>query len=391
MTSIINYTMLFLICIFFPQLTNAVDKTEPAQTNVSLLNETRHSLVLAANYLLESQLPNGSWKDDPAITGLVLYSFLLSPSYNPDKKSDKALRKGFSYLEGFVRDDGGIYREGYRNYTTSVCLLAFTESKLPRYQATINKAKDFLIHFQLDESDNITRDSPFYGGIGYGGDERPDLSNTSLALEAIKAAEDYEKRFAALIPEDPQQMEKEEKELGLHWKKALVFLARCQNVKSVNDLPHAQDDGGFMYETGTYKEDRSHSYGSMTYAGVKSLLYARLDREDIRLKQAVKWINNHYTLDENPGFGTTSLYFYYMTFARCLDALGEPYITDKAGVKHNWRKDLLQKLVSLQQEEGFWINADGRYWENIKDLATAYSVIGIKIALKDIMNSPREK
>jgi squalene-hopene/tetraprenyl-beta-curcumene cyclase len=354
--------------------------------NISLLKETKHSLTLAHEFLLNSQLENGSWKNEPAITALVLYSFMLRPRYNPDDRSEQALRKGFAYLETFVKPDGGIYRNEYKSYTTAVCLLAFTESNLEKYKPVINNAKRFLIQFQVDETDGISRDHKFYGGIGYGGDDRPDLSNTQLALDAIKAAEDYEARYRQIIPGNTNQVEIEEKELGLHWRKALVFLARCQNVKTVNDMPYAEDDGGFIYETGHYKPERSHSYGSMTYAGVKSLVYARVDKDDIRVKRAVSWIRSHYTLEENPGFGTAALYYYYMTFAKCLDALGEEVIVDDKGIKHYWREDLIKKLISLQHEEGYWVNPDARYWQNIKDLVTAYSIIGMKFALRGMLS-----
>lgn len=355
--------------------------------NISLLKEAKHSLTLAHEFLLKSQLENGSWKNEPAITALVLYAFMLRPRYNPDDRSEQALRKGFAYLETFVKPDGGIYRNEYKSYTTAVCLLAFTESNLEKYKPVINNAKGFLIQFQVDETDGISRDHKFYGGIGYGGDDRPDLSNTQLALEAIKAAEDYEARYRQIIPGNTNQVEIEEKELGLHWRKALVFLARCQNVKTVNDMPYAEDDGGFIYETGHYKPERSHSYGSMTYAGVKSLVYARVDRDDIRVTRAVSWIRSHYTLEENPGFGTAALYYYYMTFAKCLDALGEEVIVDDKGKKHYWREDVIKKLISLQHEEGYWVNPDARYWQNIKDLVTAYSIIGMKFALKGMLAS----
>lgn len=354
--------------------------------NISLLKEAKHSLTLAHEFLLKSQLENGSWKNEPAITALVLYAFMLRPRYNPDDRSEQALRKGFAYLETFVKPDGGIYRNEYKSYTTAVCLLAFTESNLEKYKPVINNAKGFLIQFQVDETDGISRDHKFYGGIGYGGDDRPDLSNTQLALEAIKAAEDYEARYRQIIPGNTNQVEIEEKELGLHWRKALVFLARCQNVKTVNDMPYAEDDGGFIYETGHYKPERSHSYGSMTYAGVKSLVYARVDRDDIRVTRAVSWIRSHYTLEENPGFGTAALYYYYMTFAKCLDALGEEVIVDDKGTKHYWREDVIKKLISLQHEEGYWVNPDARYWQNIKDLVTAYSIIGMKFALKGMLS-----
>jgi squalene-hopene/tetraprenyl-beta-curcumene cyclase len=181
------------------------------------------------------------------------------------------------------------------------------------------------------------------------------------------------------------QVSEEETGPGPHWRKALVFLARTQNIKSVNDMPYAANDGGFIYETGHYKEERSRSYGSMTYAGLKSLLLARVDKEDIRVKKAFSWICSHYTLDENPGFGTTSLYYYYMTASKCLAALGEEVIVDPNGVGYPWREELLKKIISLQHEDGYWVNSDGRYWENIKDLATAYAVIGMKFSLKDTL------
>lgn len=361
---------------------------DPMPFDLSLINETRHSLQTAFQYLTREQQPNGSWKNDPAITALVLYAFLLTPAYNPGSETEQALKRGFTYLETFVKPDGGIYRKEYRNYTTAVCLLAFTEARQPHYNGIVTDAKNFLIKFQLDETEGITPDHKYYGGIGYGGDDRPDLSNLHLALDAIKAAEDYEARYIKLLPENKDQIEREEKELGLHWRKALVFLARTQNIKAVNDMPYAVDDGGFIYETGHYKKERSHSYGSMTYAGVKSLLYARVGKDDIRVKRALAWIFNHYTLEENPGFGTSSLYYYYMTAAKCLATLGEDELVDGKGVRHHWRKEFIHKLISLQHEDGYWVNTNGRFWENIKVLTTAYAVTAMKYSLQKPTHTP---
>ena len=353
--------------------------------DLSLVYETRHSLETAFDYLIGAQDPNGCWKKDPAITSLVLYSFLLQPVYNPDQKSDKAINKGLEYLAKYVKPDGGIYGRQYKNYTTAVCLLAFTEARQPKYNTIIENAKKFLIKFQLDESEDVGKENPFYGGIGYGGDERPDLSNTQLALDAIRAAEMYTPSDTGILGNSTPQTGEKGTELGPHWRKALVFLARTQNIKSVNDMPYATDDGGFIYETGHYKEERSHSYGSMTYAGLKSLLFARVDKEDIRVKKAIAWIRSNYTLEENPGFGKTSLYYYYMTATKCLSTLGQEVIVDSNGVRHAWRDEFIKKLISLQHEDGYWMNPDGRYWENIKDLTTAYAVIGMKFALKDTL------
>ncbi len=352
---------------------------EPApktRLNLSLLNESRHSMETAFKYFASSQLQDGSWKNDPAITALVLYSFMLEPQYNPDAKTAEVIKKGYAFLEKNVRPNGGVYLHEvkYRNYSTAVCLLAFTASGNPEYKSIIDNAKKYLIKLQLDEGEDFATDLAFYGGIGYGGDTRPDLSNLHLALEGIKAAEELELK-------GPDGKTKPKEQMGEHWRKALVFLARTQNLTEVNKMDYAKNDGGFIYETGHYKPERSISYGSMTYAGLKSLLYAGVDKNDIRVKKAYAWICDNYTVQENPHFGKTSQYYYYMTATKCLTAFGGDTLVDSKGKTHYWREDFIKKIISLQLEEGYWVNPNGRYQENIKDLATAYSVIAIKYAI----------
>ena len=383
----LNVYCFILLSLIFVSIVNGKVvpiKTQPNNMeshNLSLAKEAEHSLKIASSFLLNKQLPNGSWKDHPAITALALYSFMMLPSSINNNKAEQAIQKGLNYLESFVQKDGGIYRKEYRNYVTAVCLLAFIETNELKYQSIILNAKQFLITYQLDEDENISEDHPYYGGIGYGGDDRPDLSNTQLALEAIHAAENYEMRLKKIVPKTVSQVEADEKEYGLHWKKALVFLSRCQNVKAVNKMTYASDDGGFIYETGTYKKERSHSYGSMTYAGVKSLVYANIDKSDVRMQKAIQWIRNNYTLENNPGFDDTSLYYYYMTFSKCMSVLGEDQLIDSKGIKHNWREDIIKKLMEIQKGDGYWVNTNGRFWENIPELTTSYAVIALNFAL----------
>ena len=61
----------------------------------------------------------------------------------------------------------------------------------------------------------------------------------------------------------------------------------------------------------------------MTYAGLKSMIYAGLTPDDPRVKAALDWLKTNYTLDSNPGLGEAGLYYYYDTFARALDAMGQ--------------------------------------------------------------------
>src|SRR5581483_10112438 len=109
--------------------------------------------------------------------------------------------------------------------------------------------------------------------------------------------------------------------------------SRCQNLKGeFNDQPWAGkvNDGGFVYtaanggQTFAGKADDGglRSYASMTYAGLKSMIYAGLNADDPRVKAASQYIRKHYTLDENPGLGQMGLYYYYHTFAKALAMLG---------------------------------------------------------------------
>ena len=46
----------------------------------------------------------------------------------------------------------------------------------------------------------------------------------------------------------------------------------------------------------------------MTYAGLKSFLYAGVGKDDPRVKAAIEWVRKHYTLDENPNMGANGLW-----------------------------------------------------------------------------------
>ena len=45
----------------------------------------------------------------------------------------------------------------------------------------------------------------------------------------------------------------------------------------------------------------------MTYTGLKSFLYAGVNKDDPRVKAAVSWVRAHYTFEENPGMGQAGL------------------------------------------------------------------------------------
>jgi squalene-hopene/tetraprenyl-beta-curcumene cyclase len=324
----------------------------------------------AIQFLLsKGQATDGSYTKDagPGVTAVVTAGILR----HGRSADDPAVAKSLKYLEGFVQPDGGVYgKEGsYKNYETSLALMCFVEANHDgRYNKLIKNADKFLKEIQWDEKLGQDKSSPSYGGAGYGRNKRPDLSNTSFFLDALKASGNG--------PDDEAV------------KKALIFVSRCQNFESEhNTLPYPtkNPDGGFYYTAASGGMSQApsmpngglRSYGSMTYAGLKSMIYAGVGPDDPRVKAAIKWLQSHYDLTTNPEMGRSGLYYYYHTFAKALDALGKPEFVDEKGVKHDWRSDLLGELVRRQKADGSWVNEDNRWMEGDPNLVTGYVLLSL--------------
>jgi squalene-hopene/tetraprenyl-beta-curcumene cyclase len=149
----------------------------------------------------------------------------------------------------------------------------------------------------------------------------------------------------------------------------------------------AKDQGGFVYAPGVSKAGESksaggkislRSYGSMSYAGLLSYIYADVKRDDPRVNAVVGWLRNHYTLDENPGMGADGLYYYYFMMSKALFAYGAPELEMSDGHRVDWRKDLALKLINLQKPDGSWSNESGRWMEKDPTLVTCYAVLALE-------------
>ncbi|MGI8982648.1 MAG: prenyltransferase/squalene oxidase repeat-containing protein [Pirellulaceae bacterium] len=325
---------------------------------------------------VKGQSADGSYTaaNGPGITGLVVASILRN-GRSPD---DPAVSKSLKYLEGFVQPDGGIYSKEsfHKNYETCICILAFTEAnKDGRYDKTLKQADGYIKGIQWDESEQKAKDDVFYGGAGYGKSARPDLSNTSFLIDALRATGNDENSEAI--------------------KRALIFVSRCQNLETEhNTTPFAakNPDGGFYYTpAGTANNSQAgidektgglRSYASMTYAGLKSMIYAGVKPSDPRVKAALTWLQKHYSLKENPGMGQSGLFYYYNTFAKALAASGHDEFVDEQGVKHDWRKELIAELASRQRDDGSWVNDEKRWMEGDANIVTAYALLALSYCQK---------
>jgi len=327
-----------------------------AQMSVETRKALEASLEKGLAYLRTQHKPNGSWEMHEGITGLALIGFFKSPNVSARDEAD--LEKGLKFLTTLVKPDGSIVSNDMPAANTALAIMAMQASGKAAYKPYIKKGQDYLVKLQFDEKTGVSRNDPKYGGIGYDDETRADLSNLHHVLEALKETE---------LPADSPV-----------WDKAIQFLQRTQNRAESNDQSWAAKDGGFVYMPGMSFAGGTQSYGSMSYAGLLSYSYSNLKKGDPRVEAAYKWISDHYTVDENPGLGKVTLYYYYMVFAKGLRAYGEPIITDAKGQKHNWREDLGKKLIALQYPEGYWVNADEPdHWQDNKVLVTAFTAIAI--------------
>jgi squalene-hopene/tetraprenyl-beta-curcumene cyclase len=328
------------------------------------------AIAKASAYLMQQgQADDGSFSSHagPAITALCATALVKSgtPADAP------AVLKALAYLLSFKRPDGGIHPEKslVANYETAIAMMALAACNTNgKYAAEIKAAEAFVKGLQWDGGEGPGPEDPAYGGAGYGKKNRPDLSNTSFLIEALRSVG---------TPENDPAIQR-----------ALVFVSRTQNLEGPNNtlpFPAKNPDGGFYYtpaaggesQAGTTPSGGLRSYGSMTYAGLKSMIFAGLGKDDPRVKAAVAWLGKNYGFEQNPGMGEAGLFYYFHTAARALDVFGEETFTDDKGVKHAWRSELADAVIERQQADGSWVNTTPRWMEGDPNLVTAYALLAL--------------
>lgn len=350
-------------------------------------------------WLLARQTETGSWSNPhfPALTALPLWA--LARSGDSAEPVRDAMRRAVDFIVSCAHRDGphkgAIYREvqdrrggGLMNYNTALCMTALHATGNRSLAPVILAARSFLAKSQfLGQGD-------FAGGMGYDpptGRPYTDLSNSYLAFEAMRLTQDIED----LRPHGSASAD-------LDWSAALRFIQRCHNDPDYNEMPwtssHPDEQGGFAYHpqqtrAGTHTGDdgivRFRSMPGMTYAGLLSYIYAGLDRDDPRVLATVRWVARNWSLDvssRDPENRDTpaaqeGLFFMYNCMARGLSAFGQDCLRRPDGDCIRWRELLADRLVSLQNADGSWVNANGRYWESDAVLVTAYALHALQSIL----------
>lgn len=367
---------------------NAAESRAPRITvvgreDISLRNEVDRAIARGLAWLEKNQDAKGFWStgDHPAVTALALVALKGRPGANPASTDPDFVKNGYSFILGCARPDGSICLKELPTYNTALSMLALLAANRGEYKSTIMRARQFLIGLQTDFGEPGKIDDVYDGGIGYGTRyKHSDMSNTLMALEALY----YSKRLA--------QDEKLAGAKDLNWAAAIQFIQNCQNLPASNKQAWVSDDpkdkGGFVYFPGQSMAGETNlpsgrvalrSYGSISYAGLLSYIYADLRQDDPRVKGVFDWLRNNFTLEENPGMGPQGLFFYFHTMTKALNLAGVDLLETKDGTKVHWRKELALKLLNLQKADGSWANDNGRWWEKDAALVTSYAIISLEM------------
>ena len=321
------------------------------------------------SFLLSKQADDGHWSDPqmPALTALPLWALSTADLKLSTLNFKPAITKAVEFVLKTQREDGGFYvpkpgrgGSGLGNYNTSVCLSALFDSGFAP-KAALLKARTYIASSQLEGDDTMA------GGFGYDKVMRrryADLSNTSYAMSAMA-------KTASL-----EEFRTDGKRADIDWDRALAFVENLMET----DGP---DKGGAAYNertpqagTSTNAQGRVHlrAYGSMTYAAVLSMCSAKLDRGDPRVRQSLEYLTKYWSVDENPGMGSQGLYYFYDIMARALSAA---QVKEVGG--HDWKKELSEKVVSLQKPDGSWFNDNNRFWEADPVLCTSFAMLVLEL------------
>lgn len=278
-------------------------------------------------FLEKRQRPNGSWgeimvNEQGGVTALCTLALLNSGR----TAEDESVKKALDYLEKST--------EPNRIYSVAVSLLMFAQANPRKYALQIKQRANWI------ESRQLRTDGKQKGGWRYTSEDvSADNSATQFAILALHEAE----RAGVKVSEQT-------------WQLALNYWTQ-PGMQAVN--------GAYGYQT-----DHSELRGSMTCAGIASLIILR-DRlqagsakvvdgnlqccgnepEQSSLDKAIDWMGQHFSVERNPNDSQWWLYYLY-ALERVGRLSGQRFFASRkpGGTVelHDWYREGCQVLVKVQ-------------------------------------------
>ncbi|MEM2914192.1 MAG: prenyltransferase/squalene oxidase repeat-containing protein, partial [Candidatus Bathyarchaeia archaeon] len=336
--------------------------TEPA---LDLSDKQCPSISDGLHWLRREQNLDGSWtysgritEENVGLTSIAVLSFL---NWGLDE-TDFNVLQAINWILEQQKIDGSITTGTYEVYDTSLAILALVATRKSKYYSNITSATNFLISIQNDEDTGYSQLSKYYGGWPYwkGMSDWADLSNSQFVMLALWYAEQFNPTDT-IVPAEV-------------WNKAEIFVTRCQNRKESNPDYSFYNDGGFIYQPSSTIWAGGQSYASMTAAGLWGLFTCGVNKEDGRIRDAWKWLENNYHIDQNYPMGNLFLYYYLYGLSKACLLWG---VNSIAG--HDWYQEMTEFLINNQQSDGRWAGTNPTEEPDV--VATCWALLALESKL----------
>lgn len=349
-----------------------------AGETASRLNEQVQGAIGSGRAWLErhQNAATGSWGNpaQPALTAMALLAITGDAGGQATAAQSVIVRKAYAFIRSQAKPDGGIYGKGLVAYNTALCLSCLILDDDEQSRTLVPGAERFL----QSHRSGLDGGAEGNGADGGGAGGRGSIAITLAALKELEAASTSPQTQAG-------------KTAGLDWNAAIKFLENQQKPrpategKTPGEVPTRENDALDTDGKGLNTQDSApgrrialrHS-GIMTYDSLLSLVYAPLGGDDVRLDAFLDWLQENYTIEENPGLGAQGLFYYYHSIAKVLTIRKVDRLKLKDGTEIDWRGDLTKKILAAQRKDGSWVNTNGRWWENDPVLVSSYALLTLK-------------
>jgi Domain of unknown function (DUF4159) len=310
---------------------------EPAPAAGVTREDVEQSIKIGVNFLLKAQRDNGSWGSSTGESALVTLA-LLTAGESPD--SDP-MRRAIGYL------GNATVNPSQATYTVALVTMVLAAADPEKHRDEIARYAEWL------ELAQTTSGAWTYNTSGRRAGGGGDNSNTQYALLGLNAAS--EAGFAVRSET---------------WLRARRYWEQAQNF-----------DGSWGYTS------RSGSTGSMTCAGISSLIITGLKRVQGReqlvgnriegcgeegvspsLQRGIDWMATHFDVVHNINAGGSWHYYYLYGLERVGRLSGRRFFGN-----NDWYREGAAHLVQTQDRlQGFWI---GQANEQNPLLTTSFSLL----------------
>jgi len=300
--------------------------------------EVERAISEGVRYLKQEQRDDGSWKDadGDARTGTTsLVTLALLTAGEPVRSAP--ITRALNYLRNFTPEELGS------TYSVSLQTMVFAAAEPERDGVKLAANVEWLTKAQIRPGERVlwpgtwtyTLNKSMFG----------DNSNTQYALLALHAAN----------------------EVGIPVRADVWSLSRRHWEET------QRRDGGWAYTP----EPRTPASGSMTCAGISSLIITGLKRfqgqerlvgdkiegcglgaTNINLQRGIDWLATHFSVSQNFGNGPFWRFYYLYGMERAGRLTGQRFFGH-----HDWYREGAEKLVRDQNPiQGLWqgVNAETR-------------------------------